>query len=112
MGKNPREARKLFLLAAEQSVTEAMAALSLSLLHGDGGSPDPQAAFRWVHKAAVKGNSRACNNLGVMYEKGTAVQRDDAEAVKWYRQAALLGEPRAVSNLSRMDDKGQLGDGL
>jgi TPR repeat protein len=42
-------------------------------------------AVQWFTKAAQQGLARAQNNLGVMYEDGNGVTKDDVEAVKWFR---------------------------
>lgn len=44
---------------------------------------------------AEQGDATAQNNLGVMYEYGLGVPKDDAEAVKWYRMAAEQGNALA-----------------
>jgi len=43
---------------------------------------------------AEKGVARAQFRLGMMYDFGYGVQKDDQEAVKWYRLAA---EQRSLS---------------
>ena len=44
---------------------------------------------------AARGHTKAQFHLGLMYEKGRGVRRDDAEAVKWYRKAAERGHANA-----------------
>jgi S1-C subfamily serine protease len=41
-------------------------------------------------------------SLGVMYDTGDGVPKDDAEAVKWFRLAAEQGHAGAQANLGRM----------
>ena len=41
---------------------------------------------------AEKGNAPAQFNLGLMYDNGRGVPKDEAEAVKWYRKAADQGD--------------------
>ena len=38
----------------------------------------------------------AQNNLGIMYQNGDEVLRDDEEAVKWYRKAGAQGNKQAL----------------
>ena len=45
-------------------------------------------ALVWYRKAAAKNYSSAKTSLGMFYEHGTGVSRDDATALKWYREAA------------------------
>jgi len=53
---------------------------------------------KWYRKAAEQGDTRAQYNLGLMYNNGQGVPRDDAEAVRWYRKAAEQGNARAQFN--------------
>ena len=56
-----------------------------------------------LSEARVKaelGDARAQHNLGVMYEKGLGVARDDVQAVLWYRKAADQGLAEAQYNLA------------
>ena len=46
-------------------------------------------------------------NLGLMYDNGQGVPKDEAEAVKWYRKAADQGNASAQFNLGLMYDNGQ-----
>ena len=64
---------------------------------------DDVSDFRENLQAAAQGNAAAQFNLGVMYENGRGVRRDDAEAVKWYRQAAAQGLAQAQFNLGVMN---------
>ena len=52
--------------------------------------------FRRTLQAAERGNVKAQNNLGVMYEKGQGVRQDDAEAVRWYLKAVEQEFPEAM----------------
>ncbi|MBR2921623.1 MAG: sel1 repeat family protein [Kiritimatiellae bacterium] len=45
--------------------------------------------------------------LGVMYDNGWGVTKDDSEAVKWYRKAAEQGYARAQCNLGLMYANGE-----
>ena len=45
-------------------------------------------AVKWYRKAAEQGNANAQKNLGVCYEKGLGVSKDQAEADKWFHKAA------------------------
>ena len=50
-------------------------------------------------KAAEPGDARAMTKLGVMYENGRGVPRNDAQAASWYRKAANAGDARGMSSL-------------
>ena len=49
---------------------------------------DYAAALREWRPLAEQGDANAQSALGVMYDNGPGVARDDAEAVRWYRLAA------------------------
>ena len=51
------------------------------------------------------GERKAQYNLGVMYDNGEGVPKDDAEAVKWYQKAADQGNADARSRLKALQDK-------
>ena len=56
--------------------------------------------------SAKKGNVDAQLNLGIMYEKGIGVKRNDVEAVRWYKLSAEHGDAVAQFNLGVMYEKG------
>ena len=74
--------------------------------------PKPPASSRRADElralavAAEQGDAEAQFKLGVRYEKGRGVSRDDEEAVKWYRLAAEQGLADAQYNLGWMYDEG------
>ena len=53
-----------------------------------------------------RGNSDAQFTLGLMYEEGESVPKDDAEAAKWYRRAAEEEHENALNNLMAMCNRG------
>ena len=55
---------------------------------------------------AEKGDVIAQHNLGLMYDNGRGVTKDEVEAVKWYRKAADQGFAKAQFNLGNMYDNG------
>ncbi|MEM7252946.1 MAG: peptidoglycan-binding protein [Pseudomonadota bacterium] len=57
--------------------------------------------------AAGRGDPRAQDHLGMMYEDGDGVERSDEMAVSWYRQAAEHGYAPAQFNLGRMYRNGK-----
>jgi hypothetical protein len=58
-------------------------------------------ALPYFKRAAAAGNTHAMNDLGLMYEKGQGVNRDDERAVGWYSKAADT-ESQAMVNLAGM----------
>ncbi|MDB5438485.1 MAG: sel1 repeat family protein [Caulobacteraceae bacterium] len=60
-----------------------------------------------LQSRAARGDAAAENELGVSYECGKGVQRDDALALKWYGRAADQGVAVAQNNMGRMYARGQ-----
>ncbi len=56
---------------------------------------------------AEEGNLFAQFNLGLMYEKGDGVPKDEQEAARWYFKSASQGHPGAQLNLGAMYDEGR-----
>ena len=54
--------------------------------------PDDNQAAQWYRRAADAGNLSAMCYLGIMYEDGRGVGKDEAEAVRLYRKAADAGD--------------------
>ena len=56
-------------------------------------------AVKSYRKAAEQNFAKAQYNLGVCYEHGEGVAKDQVEAVKWYRKAAEQNFAKAQYNL-------------
>jgi TPR repeat protein len=54
--------------------------------------------MRWLRLAADKGLAEAQNEVGVLYQQGLGVERNQAEAVKWFRRAADQGGSVVAQN--------------
>ena len=57
-------------------------------------------------KAAYDGDTRAMNNLGVCYHRGTGVKEDHTLAFEWYMKAALLDDAYGCFNVGECYYKG------
>ena len=66
-----------------------------------------QDAVEATRLAAEQGDAGAQSNLGVMYEGGRGVSRDETEAVRWLRLAAEQGHVAAQANLGNMHREGR-----
>ena len=64
-------------------------------------------AERALRKAAERGDLRAQNNLGYLYEHGLGVAQSYAEALSWYSRAAEAGLPEAQHNLATLYHHGR-----
>ena len=69
-------------------------------------SGDYAAALRVWRRLAEQGDADAQFRLGVMYESGQGMLRNDAEAISWYRKAAEQDDAVAQFNLGVMYAKG------
>jgi TPR repeat protein len=61
---------------------------------------DYDSAFEYWTKAAELGNAVAHYQLGIMYEDGEGVEKDEEKAVFHFEKAAICGHPRARYNLA------------
>ena len=55
--------------------------------------------MKWFRKAAEQGDAEAQYNLGVCYDDGEGVVKDQFEAIMWYRKAADQRNDKAQYNL-------------
>lgn len=60
---------------------------------------------------AERGNANAEYNLGLIYQRGNGVPKDDQEAVKWFRKAADQGLVEAEFTLGWIYHDGTYGEG-
>ena len=56
-------------------------------------------AYASFDKAAKQGHATAQYRVGLCYDKGRGVEKDEKKAAEWYRQAAMQGEAAAQCNL-------------
>jgi hypothetical protein len=63
---------------------------------------DFASAMRLLRPLADRGDPRAQNRVGLMYQHGWGVRLDYADAVNWFRQAANQGDADAQNNLAFM----------
>lgn len=63
--------------------------------------------FIQTEQLAEQGNPDAQFNLGVMYDEGYGVEKDQFKAVEWYTKAANQGYAKAQSNLGFMYAQGK-----
>ena len=64
-------------------------------------------AIKYFRLAASRGNAYAQYNLGIIYDYGHGVAKDQAEAVRWYRKAAVQGNADGQTNLGTSYFNGQ-----
>jgi len=64
-------------------------------------------AFKEFSAAAEEGHADSQFNLGLMYEHGIGVDKDEKEAVVWYRKSAVQGFAFAQYNLAVLYENGR-----
>jgi len=64
-------------------------------------------AFREFHSSAGQGDAGSQFNVGLMYEQGIGVEKDEIQAVDWYRKAAGQGVSSAQYNLAVLYENGR-----
>lgn len=67
-------------------------------------------AVKEFRAAAEEGHADSQFNLGLMYEKGIGVGKDENEALTWYLKAALQGNAYAQFNLAVLYENGRGSD--
>jgi TPR repeat protein len=68
-------------------------------------------AYQEFLAAAEEGHADSQFNVGLMYEKGIGVGKDEAEAVVWYGKSAAQGHSAAQYNLGVLYENG-IGTGI
>jgi TPR repeat protein len=63
---------------------------------------DHTIAIRIFRQLADRGDPKAQNKLGTIYQHGWGVPQDYSDAVSWFRQAADRGDADAQNNLGFM----------
>jgi len=64
-------------------------------------------AYKEFRAAAENGHIDSQYNLGLMYEKGIGVSKDEKEAIAWYRKSAEQGNAYAQYNLAVLYENGR-----
>jgi TPR repeat protein len=97
--KNDSEAKKWLSKAADLGHQNAQVTLARLYWRewGDAGK-----AANLYRKVAEQNNAEAENGLGLMYESGEDVQRDDGKAAEWYGRAIEDGSENAKANLDAL----------
>lgn len=92
-----------YRMAAEKGFSRAQANLAAIYLQGDEGTPvNYEEAHKWFAAAAVQNLAVAQYNLGLMYELGLGVEKNEARALGWYNLAAKAGQAEAIERLSQL----------
>jgi TPR repeat protein len=87
--------------SADQGIDSAQFNLAMKYHHEPSLRNHEQAA-KWYLKAADQNHLNAITNLGVLYQSGLGVVKDDRRAVELYRKAADQGHALAQTHLGDM----------
>jgi TPR repeat protein len=90
-----------FLLAPLTHATEFTDETQTTLKGGDSVQ-----YFKDCYRAAQKGDSKAQNTLGLLYQKGVGTSKNYPEALKWFQKSARNGNPEGQNNLGFLHFKG------
>ena len=100
--KDPEEAARWLLLAAQAGIAGSQAQLGMLYSQGEGVEEDPEEAARWLRKAAVQGHPMAQATLGVMAYQGVGTPHNKIESYMWTSLAAEQGVLEARMNLQKL----------
>lgn len=107
--ENEKRSYDLLLRAANQGHVQAMLQLANVLTFGQQiasvvADPDQEAA-KWYFQAASRGNAEAQYSLGVLFQTGKGVERNDKEALHWMAEAAKNGHEAAQTYIKALKQK-------
>ena len=90
--KDPVEAEKWFIQAAENNLLAAQYTLASNYAQGTGVEKNEAKAFEWYRKAAEGGLIIAQRDLGGLYLTDFGGKPDHEQALKWSKRAAENGD--------------------
>lgn len=103
--KSVEKAKKYYLMAANQGMSEAQNSLGSIFLSEKNYSE----AKIWYEKAADKNHPMATNSLGYMYDLGLGIPQDRNKGFELYTRAADLGWAESMWSIAVMYGAGQIG---
>lgn len=104
--KHFSRAMQLLTPLAESGNAEAQYRVAIMCQNGLGGTPNPEAAARWMRAAAEQGHAMAQHGLGFMYLEGECVEKDPRQAAHWFELAANQGLAGSQTTLAMMYEQG------
>ncbi|KXS17622.1 HCP-like protein [Gonapodya prolifera JEL478] len=104
---DPTGAASWYLRAAQAGSARGMACLAAVYYKCDAGAGgeggDVAEAARWFRRAAELGDADGMNGVGVCYEEGRGVPRDEVAAKYWYARASAAGSGSGTCNLGWLE---------
>ena len=91
VSKNVKRAFEMFMVAAQNKVTEAQYRVGMCYLEGIGINQDSTQAVAWFSEAAKYAHPLSQYYLGLAYMKGEGINKDIPKAAQWLVHAAKEG---------------------
>lgn len=101
--KDPAEAFRLNVLAANEGMHDAVLAMGWFYRNGVGVDLDIDESKRWYRKSARQKDPRAMFSLGEIFYD----ERDYDEALVWFERATAAGHARSIYWVGKMYWKGR-----
>jgi uncharacterized protein len=100
--QNLPKALSLYLQAAQYGDTEAQFIVGGMYFKGVGTEKNQKEAFKWLYKAAIKGESTPQSQkiLGQAFLLGNVVPKNYAESIQWYKKASENEDHDAQNELA------------
>ena len=102
---NEFEAAKWIGRSAKQNHLAAQASLGGMYLEGKGVGVNVNEGIRLIRNAADGGNALGMRLLGLAYDNGIGVPKDDAQAVRYMIKAEEAGDPEAAQHMQNFRDR-------
>lgn len=100
------EAREVFAPMARSGNADAEELIGVMYALGLGVERDPERAFEWYLRSAMKGHPGAQSGVGWYYELGLGMPAPDlVRAYMWYTLSAIGGDPDAAISLEEVVKK-------
>lgn len=95
---NKKRAFNLFLAAAKSGEEDAYNSVGYFYDQGIGIKKNPEGAYMWYRRAAMRGNLAGCLNLGVWYRDAGNLRRSKF----WFSKAYAQGDGSAAYELGKI----------
>lgn len=100
------QAQKLLLQARTSTDMQAITALGVMLVAGQGVEQDSEQAVYWFRIASHREYAEAECHLAACYASGQGVEKNQHEAIRLYQRAATQSNPDAQYHLADMIERG------
>ena len=98
--KNKKTAKKWYEKSSENNAIAIIAMYDVALWLSSKDSPDASTILSYYQKAADAGHEEAMLRLGLIYDDGEIVTKDDVQAAKWFEKSAEAGNSTGMNNIA------------